>query len=348
MLAVKSELDAGQVTAAFTALVADIEAELRRVLGGQDIVLAHNVCSLHKNLALTAALFRLNGSPGFPRLILWHHDLAWTAGQYRAELHDGYPWDLLRQGWPGVWQVVVSETRRQQLAQLTRLPIEQISMVPNGVDVPRLLHLSEQTQALVADLHLDEAAPLLLLPARLTRRKNIELALKTLAALRDLPAVGGASFESAALMVTGPEGPHNPSNADYRRSLLSLRDELRLAGRAHFAIEHSDGVLPDEVVADLYRLADALFLPSREEGFGIPLLEAGLTRLPVFCADIGPLRALGGEDVTYFSPDANPRQVAAAVAEQLGRSASYRFAVRVRQGYSWERVYAERIEPLLR
>src|SRR5437868_43794 len=95
VLAVKSQLDAGRVTSDFTQLSAEIEAELLRELNGQDIVLAHNVCSLHKNLALTAALARLNGRPGFPRLILWHHDLAWTAAHYRAELHPGYPWDLL-------------------------------------------------------------------------------------------------------------------------------------------------------------------------------------------------------------------------------------------------------------
>src|SRR5712692_5941767 len=115
VLAVKLELDAGRVTPNFYALSAEIETELLAVLTGKDVVLAHNVCSLHKNLALTAALHRLNEQPGFPRLILWHHDLAWTAGHYRSELHDGYPWDLLRQAWPGARQVVVSETRRQEL-----------------------------------------------------------------------------------------------------------------------------------------------------------------------------------------------------------------------------------------
>jgi len=56
---------------------------------------------------------------------------------------------------------------------------------------------------------------------------------------------------------------------------------------------------------------------------------------------------LGAEDVTYFSPEADPRSIAVAVAQRLGQDASYRFAVRVRQDYRWERVYADRIEPLL-
>jgi glycosyltransferase involved in cell wall biosynthesis len=348
VLAVKLELDAGCVTSNFDALSADIEAGLLAALTGTDVVLAHNVCSLHKNLALTAALHRIYMQPGFPRLILWHHDLAWTAGHYRAELHDGYPWDLLRQDWPGARQVVVSETRRQELAGLLGLSVEQIRVVPNGVDAAALLKLGEQTLALAAALRLDVAAPLLLLPVRLTPRKNIELALRVVSALRAQSDVGGESFRSAALVVTGPEGSHNPANADYRRRLLALRDELGLAGSAHFAIEHVDRALPNDVVADLYRLSHALILPSREEGFGIPMLEAGLARLPVFCADIAPLRALGGGNVTYFSPDADPALVATAIAERLANDPSYRFAVRVRQGYTWEQVYAECIEPLLR
>ena len=63
----------------------------------------------------------------------------------------------------------------------------------------------------------------------------------------------------------------------------------------------------------LYRLADALLLPSREEGFGIPILEAALARIPVFCSDIPPLVELGKDAVFYFAPDADP----AAVAERI-------------------------------
>lgn len=348
VLAVKAELDAGCISNDFNALCADIEHDLRQALVGTDLVLAHNVCSLHKNLALTAALNRLNGQPGFPRLILWHHDLAWTTARYRAELHAGYPWELLRQPWPAVRQVAISKARQRELAQLMGLPAETIAVVPNGVDAARFLKLSAPALSLAAALRLDQAAPLLLAPVRLTPRKNIELALRILAALRQHPAVAGQSFGATALLITGPEGAHNPANAEYRRRLTDLRDELGLAGSAHFAVEHAAEGLTDEVVGDLYRLADALLLPSREEGFGIPLLEAGLARLPVFCADIEPLRALGADDVTYFSPDADPRAVAAIVAQRLGHDPAYRLALRTRQRYTWERVYAEHIAPLLR
>lgn len=342
VLAVKAELDAGRVPPTFAPLVEEITIQLRQAVQEVDIVIAHNVCSLHKNLALTAALHTLNREQGMPRFILWHHDLAWTTSRYRAELHAGHPWDLLRtaSAWPNARHVVVSELRQRELANLLGLPTDVVRVVPNGVERASFLKLEPQTQRLFERMNLAEAEPLLLLPVRLTPRKNIELALGALAELR-------RDFPQATLLVTGPEGPHNPANAEYKQRLLARRDELGLRSAAHFMAELTPEFLPDAVVADFFRLADALILPSREEGFGIPLIEAAFARLPVFCADISPLCDIGLGDITYFSPDANPKSVAALMAAHFRDDPVYRFAKRARANYTWERIYAEQIEPLL-
>ncbi|HQV64531.1 MAG TPA: hypothetical protein PKV19_11050, partial [Anaerolineales bacterium] len=78
VMEVKSALDEGNLTSIFDTLREKIKLELMAELNGFDILIAHNVASLNKNLALTAALYELNGMPNFPRIILWHHDLAWT------------------------------------------------------------------------------------------------------------------------------------------------------------------------------------------------------------------------------------------------------------------------------
>ncbi len=291
VLAVKAELDAGVVSAEFHRLRAAITARLQEHLVGVDVALAHNIAALNKNLPLTAALYEFacqptsssGASPGAPRLILWQHDLAWMTPRYLPELHQGYPWDLLRRPWPGVVYVTVSHLRRQELAELTGLNPSAIHVVPNGLDLGSFLKLESLTQRLIQDLGLLTAAPLLLLPVRITPRKNIELALRILSCLL-------ADFPQAVLVVTGPLGPHNPANQRYFERLRALRQELRLEGKAHFLAEVAPGFLPFSVVADFYRLADALLLPSLEEGFGIPVLEAGLAGLPVFCSDIPPLR----------------------------------------------------------
>lgn len=340
VLEIKSHLDQGHVPADFETLRDEIEADLQTELAGFDVLIAHNVASLHKSLALTAAIHQAAQKPGFPRLILWHHDLAWTTPRYRHELSEGYPWDLLSRAWPGARQVVVSERRRQELARLFNIPQDSIRVIPNGVDLNRFYKLEPRTIELADQLDLGGADPLLLLPARLTARKNIELALQILKEL--LP-----SLPEARLLVTGPEGPHNPANASYKDRLLQLRDQLGLQGKAHFLAELSPDFLPDAVIADFYRLADALLFPSREEGFGIPLIEAGFSNIPVFCADLPVLRELGGDDVSYFAPDGDPQEIARQIARRLKDETTSRWARQAKHGYTWESIYRIHIEPLL-
>lgn len=340
VLEIKAELDQGHVPPGFARLVGDLQALLEVHAADLDVLIAHNVGSLNKNLALTAALQQLSARPGAPAVVLWHHDLAWTTPRYQGELHPDYPWSILRTPWPGVHQVVISELRRQELARLMGLPLEAIRVVPNGIDLEGFLKLEAQTVEWIESLDLLSAAPLLLLPVRITRRKNIELAIHTLVHLVKM-------MPQARLVITGPLGPHNPANLEYLSQLRQMRADLGLEQAVCFLAELTQEFIPDAVIADFYRLADGLFLPSREEGFGLPLLEAGLAGLPVFCTDLLPLRELGGGDVIYFSPQANPSELAQAIHDTLMTDPNYRLKIRVRQEYSWEKVYQQYIAPLL-
>jgi len=291
-------------------------------------------------LALTAVLHEEYNKPDFPHLVLWHHDLAWTTPRYRDELHDGYPWDLLRTNWKGVTQVVVSELRRRELSDLLNISIAVIQVIPNGVDLNAYFKFEQKSIGLIERLNLLDADPLFLLPVRLTPRKNIELALKIMAEVRK-------DFPKSMLLVTGPIGPHNPKNKKYKELLLSMRDTLGLQGIVHFLAEVTDDFLPDPVIADFYRITDALLFPSREEGFGIPIIEAAFSRVPVFCADIPVLHELAGEDVTYFDPDANPVEVAKQIKVRLEAELTSRWGRRAKHGYTWDQIHSRYIRPLL-
>lgn len=337
---VQEELDAGRVTGAFAGLRDRAVIELRAVLADVDVALCHNVCSLNKNLPLTAALRRLADESPPARFVIWHHDLAWVMDGYRFELHQGAPWDLLREAWPGTIQVVVSETRRRQLAALTGLDADRIRVVPNGVDLARLLKLEPATLAMARRLRLTDVQPLLLMPARIVRRKNIELGLATVAALRRMARPAG-------LVVTGPADPHDLDASSYLRQLTELRDRLGLAGAVWFLHADSGEVLPDAVVADLHALADLLFLPSREEGFGIPIIEALVNRLPIVCADIPTLREVAGDAALYIDPDADPENVARRIVEYLDGDPRLCRSMAARRFYAWESVYRRWLVPLL-
>ena len=334
------ELKRGEVNANFESLLSELFDALQNALAGVDVLIAHNVCSLNKNLALTAALHRLHISKKLPRLILWHHDLAWTTPRYLPELHEGYPWDLLRTDWGNTTHVTVSDLRRDELSDLMKLDPFSIHVIPNGVDTNKFYKLETLTQDLLDKTNLLAAEPILLLPVRVTPRKNIELALRALAALKK-------DYPQAALVVTGPLGPHNVNNIQYFERLKDLCRQLALKDSAHFLAELHNGFLPHEVIADFFRVADALFFPSREEGFGIPLIEAAFSHLPAFCADIPPLRKLGRDDVVFFSPDAEPKEVAALITEYFQSAMPARLALRARASFRWEAIYRRQIAPLL-
>jgi glycosyltransferase involved in cell wall biosynthesis len=106
--------------------------------------------------------------------------------------------------------------------------------------------------------------------------------------------------------------------------------------------------LPDEVVADFYRLADILLFPSRYEGFGIPVLEASLVRLPIFAADIPSIRESADDLVYLFNPDGDPEAVGEAIVTYLESCQTYQMRRRVYHRYTWEAVVNQRLIPLIR
>lgn len=343
VLAAKRALDRGIVDAGFRRLRDALREELQAVLADTRVCIVHNALTLHKNLALTAALRDLSDA-GVVRLIAWCHDFAWRRPQYRPELHPGYPWDLLREPWPGVTYVVVSEAQRGELAELFDWPPERIHVVPPGVDPAALLRLRPATAELIHRLGLLEAELVLLLPARITRRKNIELAIRITAALH-------RQGRHAHLVVTGPPGPHNPANAAYLEQLQRLRRDLGVERHVHFLYELGSPEAPfvpdDPMLAELYSVADALLFPSRQEGFGIPVLEAGLTRLPVFCSDIPPFRESGDGWVYPFRLDEDPAEIARRIGATLDADPAFQLRQRVRRRFTWQRIFEERIEPLV-
>lgn len=334
VLAAAAALARGEVPELYGTLRDRIEHALRPHVDRADRVVVHNALTLHKNHAAAAAIERLAATrPG--RFMHWTHDLGWTDEQYDGELHDGEPWDRFRRAVPNVRYVAVSAERRDEACALLGLPRTSVSVVVNGVDVPAILGLSAPGAGLAERLALYEADPLLLLPARLTRRKRIEAAIAATGALRSLG-------RQAALVVTGAPGAHNLGN---RRYLAELREQAARIEGVH--ILYTLGVRPSyRVMADLYALADAVVMPTGNEGFGIPILEAGLHRLPIVCTDIPALRGLAGPDATYLRPDAGGEEIARAIADRLAADPEARLRSRAKR-HAWSRVLRERVLPVI-
>ena len=343
VMRVGKQLATGKVTEDFNYLREGLFKSLSAKLIDTDVLIVHNAVTLHKNLALTAALKKIADQPR-PRLLAWCHDFAWQDSLYTPELHPGYPWDLLKTAWKGVDYIAVSDHRKQRLAELLDLQPDQILVIPPGVDAYQFYNLSKLGQKFVDHNQLFESEPIILLPARITRRKNIEFAIRIIAHLKKY-------YPQAALVITGPPGPHNPKNMEYLDSLLEMRASMQLIRNIYFVyqLQGEDETFnaPDGFIFELYRISDLVLFPSLREGFGIPVLETGLARIPIFASDIPPVRESSAGMINLFDPTGDPEQVANMIYKYLETDNSYQFRRHVLTNFTWQSIVENKIIPLL-
>ena len=93
------------------------------------------------------------------------------------------------------------------------------------------------------------------------------------------------------------------------------------------------GYVEKTELAQLYRHAACVVLPSRYEGFGLPLLEAMACGTPVVAADEPALREVGGDAAVYASDDGFAEAVRRTLAD---REAWSRAGVERARLFSWD------------
>ena len=120
---------------------------------------------------------------------------------------------------------------------------------------------------------------------RLAPNKNLPVLVEAVARLRDLaPAVHAVII-----------GDTSDIYADEMRRCRHLARQLGIENRVHFL-----GSVTEDRLADCYRDADLLVIPSEHEGFCIPVLEAQACGLPVIAARATALpETVGGAGLTF-------------------------------------------------
>lgn len=111
------------------------------------------------------------------------------------------------------------------------------------------------------------------------------------------------------------------------------------------------GYVTDEQLVALYKGAQVFVMPSLEEGFGIPVLEAMACDCPVVASDIGAIREVGESGAVYFNP-MNTDDIAEKIDqiisdEKLKERLKNEGKKRVGK-FSWERMAKQTMEVYLR
>jgi len=123
------------------------------------------------------------------------------------------------------------------------------------------------------------AEPIVLSVGRIQATKGPDIAIRALALLPNRLAAG--TGEPRLVFVGGPSGPGGEAEIS---GLRGLADDLGVGDRVEFLppVAHNE-------LAEFYRAADVLVMPSRSESFGLVAAEAQACGLPVVAARVGGL-----------------------------------------------------------
>lgn len=317
--------------------------QLRPALQSFNTWIAHNLFTMPFNLPLTAALRDL-ASNSDAQVYAWTHDIAWQDPSY--ETPDRYPWNLLKKPSENTKYVAISRNRKRQLRELfdEGTPVH---VVYDAIEIGEVLDLDPVISEFYRRHELYDDDFIAVYPARMVRRKNFELALRIINELK-------AYRSSLHLIITGPLDHHSRDSLEYRNELFDLARKLDLTNDVIFCCREENPLTgnPLEVTFDrvkqFYRLSDFLLMTSRQEGFGLPLLEAGINGTIIFCSDVSPLPEVGGITPVYFDPDSHPAEIALEIDEVLTNEMSSCLQQHVRSKFTWPAVFSNQIVPLLK
>jgi glycosyltransferase involved in cell wall biosynthesis len=280
-VSVRSVLDRGQADQNFSQYRSVLVEALGAALTGFDVTFVHNVFTMHFNLALTRALHDL--AP-YHKMVAWTHDMVATNSDYALSNPKQPPWNLMRTSSPDVTYVAVSDHRADEIKEHLK-PQVKAHVVLDMVDPVRLFGLTPEMRESLGSIDIPGREFIFLLPARLMVRKNIEFALEIVKKLCEMG-------RNPLLLITGAKAPNNPAAQRYGDFLRhTLPPELL----SHVVFVSDFFAIQDDTMRDLYLLADCLLYPSRQEGFGLPIIEAALHRLPVWCGDVPAFWTTEGE-----------------------------------------------------
>jgi len=306
-----------------------------------DVILAHNVLQMPFNLPLTLAIRRLATSVKGPAIVSWAHDSPFNQPTYPNYLND-HPWNVLRRPHPHIHFVTISEARRVSFEAL--VGDVQWRVISNGVDPATLLYLDQKSIKLAEELDLFNRDLVVVQPSRITPRKNLELSIHIVRGIKRLGC-------NILFVLTGAYDPHEGRAVSYYRRLRYWIKELKMQDNiailAEYRFRDKERLVPDRIfIRDLYLMADLLLMTSKDEGFGLPLIEAGMLKLPIACSDIPPFLEVGG-DVCLFGLDDPPLTIAGRIMAYLARSDTHRMFRNVMRKYVLEVVCRNELIPFL-
>ena len=220
--------------------------------------------------------------------------------------------------------IAVSHFLADELRQIYHVPNEKIHIVPNGVNYRDFDGYVDPAEV-KRRYGIAPMAPTLFSPGRMTAQKGMDLLVQA------VPLVL-ASYPEAQFIISG-EGPD-------KEAVMRQVHESGVARAVVFL-----GHMHRWQYIDLMRACDIVVVPSRNEPFGIVVLEAWAAGKPVVATTAGGPREFVWHDVNGFLVDANPGGLAHGIGSLLAdhdhcRALGANGRRAVEEKFNWDNVAA--------
>jgi glycosyltransferase-like protein len=199
--------------------------------------------------------------------------------------------------------------------------------VPNGVDAARYSPVPHVGDAALAQrLGIRTQGPVLLCVGGVEERKNTLRVLQAFVQLRErtpglqLVVAGGASL------------------LDHSAYARVFHAALQTSGASQDVL--LTGPLADADMPGLFRLADVVAMPSLSEGFGLVVLEALCSGVPVVVANIAPFTDYLLPDDAHWADPLDAMSIASAIQHAISSQKAGQIAAsatRLAAQFSWSR-----------
>lgn len=196
--------------------------------------------------------------------------------------------------------MAISEQTKQDIIEYYKIPAERITVCYQSVDPAFAQKATEQEKAAIR-LRYGLPETFFLYVGTVIERKNLLNICKALFLLRDRLDI--------PLVVVGKGGKYLQQVKDYLR-------QQNLEQRVIFLSETAGYVVQQDFPA-IYQMSTAMLYPSFFEGFGIPVLEAHWSEVPVITSNVSCLPEVGGPGAYYVDPNSSEE-----IAEGMLRTAT--------------------------
>ena len=337
-------LDKGTIDEDFYNLAEQIAQKLEKCLESVDIVIVHNMITIVRNLPFVFAFKNFVKKYPKKKYIGWIHDHSYInefkIKDLKKVVNSDMEKDLLTTPIKNITYVVISESFKEPFSKLMNLHDGNVIVIPNGLNIKKFLEIDDLIWGIIEQYNLTNYYPLILSPVNILERKNLDYSIDVIYHLKK-------TCPNICYIITGKTSKHH-STVDYFNNLKKKVTDLSLTKNVIFFNDFLNRALVRSEIHDLYQLSDLVFFFSQSENFGLPLLEASLTKTPIFVSNLKVFQEIGKDLLSYIDYKTTPPEKAAEIIQsylEVNKLIQINFLARSQ--YDLKTILKEKFIPLI-